>query len=343
MSTDTKTFDLTDVEGRKAYFEHKVGPELEKLRVFLKDHTFIAYLLGKKSSGKGTYSKMLREVLGGEMIEHISVGDMIRDLDSVMSSPEESKELREFLDKNYRGHISLEEALDAFHGRGTTKLLPSEFILALVKHKIAKLGKTTLFIDGFPRDLDQMSYTFFFRDLIDYREDPDTFILIKVPTVVIDERVKYRRICPECQTSRNLKLLATKKVVHEDGEFHLICDNPECDGARMVTKEGDEFGIEPIKQRLLTDATLIDKAETLHGIPKVVLKNSVPVDGSEGTYEEYEITPEFHYELDEASGEVITKTRPWQVLDDNGVPCYSLMPPPVVASMIKQLTEVFNL
>ena len=29
-----------------------------------------------------------------------------------------------------------------------------------------------------------------------------------------------------------------------------MCDNPECDKARMVTKEGDELGIEPIRERI---------------------------------------------------------------------------------------------
>ena len=31
----------------------------------------------------------------------------------------------------------------------------------------------------------------------------------------------------------------------KEKKFHLICDNSSCKGAKMVTKEGDELGIEP--------------------------------------------------------------------------------------------------
>ena len=77
------------------------------------------------------------------------------------------------------------------------------------------MEKKALFIDGFPRDLDQVSYSLFFRDLIGYRADPDIFILIDVPNSVIDERIKYRVVCPKCHTPRNLKLLATKQVEYD--------------------------------------------------------------------------------------------------------------------------------
>ena len=89
-------------------------------------------------------------------------------------------------------------------------------------------------------------------------------VLIDVPERVIDERIKYRLICPLCQTSRSLKLLPTKKVEEENGKFYLICDNSECSGPRMVQKEGDELGIEPIKERLKTDEKLIKQVDVVH-------------------------------------------------------------------------------
>ena len=101
--------------------------------------------------------------------------------------------------------------MTAFEARSTKVLLPTELILVLAKREIAKLGKKTIFMDGFPRDLDQISYALFFRDLINYREDPDVFILIDVPTSVIDERVKTRVICPLCNTSQKLKTFDDKK------------------------------------------------------------------------------------------------------------------------------------
>ena len=337
----SKKFDLTDFEQRQAYFDFKAGEEIKKLREYLKKNTFIAYLLGKKNSGKGTYAKMFKEVVDKDRIEHFSIGDMVRKFDEVIQDKKKRKELISFLEKNYRGFASLEEIIKSLEKRSTKTLLSSELILALVKKEIAKKGRKTFFIDGFPRDLGQVSYSLFFRDLIDYREDPDVFVLIDVPEAVIDERIKHRVICPLCQTSRSLNLFPTKKVEYDKKEkkFHLICDNSECRGARMVQKEGDALGIEPIKERLKTDEKLIKQAFSLYGIPKVLLRNSVPVNKAKEFVDDYEITPEYSYELDKNSGEVKIVEKPWQVLDDNGVPCYSLMPPPVVVSLIKQITK----
>ena len=35
------TFDLADAKERQEYFEYKAGPEIKKLREYLKDKTFI--------------------------------------------------------------------------------------------------------------------------------------------------------------------------------------------------------------------------------------------------------------------------------------------------------------
>jgi adenylate kinase family enzyme len=273
---------------------------------------------------------------------------------------ERKKELSSFLEKQYRGFLPLEQTISALEKRNTETLLPTELILALIKRKIAKRKKKVLFIDGFPRNLDQISYSLFFRDLIDHRGDPDIFILIDVPEAVIDERIKWRRICPLCQTSRNLKLLPTSKVSYNQKtairpprppalkarvpkEFYLICDNPDCQGARMILKEGDELGIEPIRKRLEMDEKLMDKAFSLYGIPKVLLRNSLPTKIAARYVDDYEITPEYSYQLSDKTKSVKIIEKPWQVLDDRGVPSYSLLPPPVVVSLIKQMVEVLNL
>ena len=99
-----KTFDLNIPQERKEYFELKAGKEIKKLReYFKKGNTFIAYLLGKKNSGKGTYAKMLAEIVAPEKIEHFSIGDMIREIDKELKDKRKKKELIEFLEKNYRG------------------------------------------------------------------------------------------------------------------------------------------------------------------------------------------------------------------------------------------------
>ncbi len=341
----TQKFNLTDPKERKVYFELKTGVEIKKLRDYLKESSFIAYLLGKKNSGKGTYSKMFAEVVDPERVDHFSIGDMVRETDLDLKIPERKKELINFLEKQYRGLLSLKEAISALERRNTKTLLPTELILALIKREIAKKKKKALFIDGFPRDLDQINFSLFFRDLIGYRDDPDVFILIDVPEKVIDERIKWRRICPLCQTSRNLKLLPTSKIGYDSNkkEFYLICDNPNCRGTRMVPKEGDVRGIDEIRERLETDGKLMDRAFSLYGIPKVLLRNSVPIKEAEEFVDDYEITPEYSYEFDEKTKRVKIREQPWQVLDDEGIPSYSLLPPPVVVSLIKQMVDVLNL
>ena len=340
-----RRFNLNDPAERKEYFELKVGSEIKKLREYLKNNTFVAYLLGKKNSGKGTYAKLFMEVVDNQNVVHFSVGDAVRAAEKEYKDPKTRDGLINFLEKNYRGFLSLENILKSLESRSTKTLLPTEFILALVKREIAKFGRKAIFIDGFPRDMDQVSYSLFFRDLINYRDDLDFFILIDLPESVIDARIKSRVVCPICQTPRNIKTLPTKNIGYDKktGRFFLICDNPFCHQARMVAKEGDELGIEPIRERLSKDAKIIEQAVSLYGVPKIFLRNSMPVDLADQYVDEYEITPEYLYQWDETNQKVIIQEKPWTFLDDNGVRSYSLLPPPVVVALIKQLVQILNL
>ncbi|MFH1582393.1 MAG: nucleoside monophosphate kinase [bacterium] len=341
-----KKFNLNNPKEREVYFNYKAGNEIKKLRnYFNKGNSFIAYLVGKKNSGKGTYSKMFAEVVAPDRIDHFSVGDMIRFVDAELKDKKKKKELVEFLEKNYRGWTSVKEIIKLLEKRSTKDLLPTELILTLVKREIERRPKKTIFIDGFPRDLDQINFSLFFRDLIDYRKDSDLFILISVPTNVIDERIKSRRICPECQTSRNLRLLPTSKVGYDEKEkeFFLLCDNPKCKEVKLMPKEGDEFGIEPIKERLKKDDILIKEAASLHGIPKIFLRNAITKSKVKASIDDYEITPGYYYVWNEKTKKAEVKEKPWLVADDQGKQSYSLLPPPVVVSMIKQMVKVLRL
>ncbi len=347
MQGKSKKFDLNNPKERAAYFNYKAGEEIKKLRSYLnKGNSFIAYLLGKKSSGKGTYAKMMAEVVAPDKIDHFSIGDMIRGVDQELADPKRRKKLISFIEKNYRGWVSLKELISLLESRSTTTpLLPTELILAFVKREIAKREKKTLFIDGFPRGLDQINFSLFFRDLVGYREDPDLFVLISVPTNVIDERIKSRRVCPVCQTSRNLKLLPTSKVGYDKKkkEFYLLCDNPKCKEVKLTEKEGDSLGIKPIEARLKKDEELIRQASNLYGIPKVFLRNSFPVSKAKAYVDDYEITPEYYYVWNEKKQKAEVKEKPWVVRDDQGINSYSLLPPPVVVSLIKQTVKALNL
>ena len=341
----SRSFNLSDPKERKKYFELKAGEEIKKLRKYLKSNTFIAYFLGKKNSGKGTYSKMFAEVIGENYVLHISIGDVVRNVEREIKNKKKKEELLKFLKQNYRGYVSLEETFKALSQRNTKSLLPTEFILALVKREIDKHPKKTIFIDGFPRDLDQISYSLFFRDLIGHRYDPDVFILIDVPDAVIDERIKWRKICPLCQTSRNLKLFPTSKIEcdKKKKKFYLICDSKDCRGEKMVEKEGDYLGIKPIKKRIKLDEKLMRRAFSLYGIPKVFLRNSIPVKLVGRFVDKYEITPEYCYKWNAKKKKVEIIEKPWTISNNKGVSSYSLLAPPVTLSMIKQLTKIFNL
>jgi hypothetical protein len=86
---------------------------------------------------------------------------------------------------------------------------------------------------------------------------------------------------------------------------------------------------------------LVKEAYNLKGIPKVLLRNTIPVGKTKEIADDYEITPEFSYEY--VDSKVITNEKPWEVKDDEGVLSNSLMPPPVVVSLIKQLVKVLGI
>ena len=238
--------------------------------------------------------------------------------------------------------MSIYDSIDALLGRNTQTLLPTEFILALVRREVEALSGEGIMMDGFPRGLDQVSYSLYFRDIMNLRDDPDFFVLIDVPDSVIDARMKARVVCPKCNLSRNSKFLITKNIEYdtEEESYHLLCDNPACEGVgteRLVTKEGDELGTEGIRERLEADDELVKYALRLRGIPKIMLKNTVPVDQAEELVDPYELSTEYVFDYDMDKKEVISSTKPWIVKDENGEDAYSLMAPAVVLSFIDQV------
>lgn len=349
-----REFNLSDPAERREYFDFKAGEEIRKLREYFNSgKTFVGYLLGKKNSGKGTYSKMFMEAVEGDSgiaagkgkIGHVAVGDIVRDVHAGLSDEAKKAELTAFMKKNYRGFHSVAEISDLIEGRSQSALIATELIIALLKYEISKRPRQAIFIDGFPRGLDQISYSIFLKELLGYRDDPDFLIFIDLPNTIIEERIKTRVVCPVCKAPRSIKLMATKEAGYdsERKEFYLMCDNPSCNKARMVPKEGDDLGIEPIRERLETDEKVFEQLLKINGISKVYLRNAVPADRATEYADGYEITPMYSYELDEASGRVKIVETPWMVKNDEGVPSYSLLPPAVVVSMIKQTVRVLGL
>jgi len=343
----TKTFDLSSPIGRKAYFEAKAGTEIAEIKKILKRNTFIAYMLGKKNSGKGTYSKIFIEIFGNENVVHISIGDIVRSVHSELITKKGRYDIEDYLKKNYRGYISVKDGIEAILQRSTEKVsVPNEVMLTLIEREIDKHEGKSMFIDGFPRTLDQVSYSLFFRDLIGHRDDPDLFILIDIAESIIDERIKTRVVCPNCGIPRTPKLALTSKIEYdkEEKKFYLLCDNPDCgSGARLVAKEGDNLGIEPIRSRLVQDEEILRQALILYGVPKVLLRNHIPVSEARKYFDNYEITPEYSFKWNSKAEKVDIMEKPWIIKDDNGIDCFSLLPAPVVLVMIKQLPEVLGI
>ena len=110
----------------------------------------------------------------------------------------------------------------------------------------------------------------------------------------------------------------------------------------MIPKEGDELGIEPIRGRLEIDDQIFRELMKLEGVPKVFLKNSIPVSVAPETVDEYEITPGYYYEHN-SDGSVKTIEKPWTIKDDNGEEAYSLLPAAVELQLLKQLPKALGL
>ena len=110
----------------------------------------------------------------------------------------------------------------------------------------------------------------------------------------------------------------------------------------MVGKKGDSAGIESVRDRLNKDDAVMKKVMELEGVPKVFLRNSIPVDEAKEYVDDYEITPAYSYELQKDGESVRTLESPWIIKDDDGTSSYSLLAPPVAVSLFNQISERLN-
>jgi len=339
----SRSFDLNDPTDRKAYFKEKLGDKIEKIKEFLDTQTFVGYMVAKKQAGKGTYAKMFEEIVGSNRFQHVSVGDTVRKAGEDLAYPDKRREIEHYLEDNYRGFLPVADAVLSLQNREQSTLLPTELILALVKMEIDRIGNKALFIDGLPRNLDQISYSLYFRDLINHRDDPDFFVLIDVPENLIDMRMTGRRVCPLCKTSKNMTLNPSKFVIRGDSndEYLLLCDNERCSGYgkdRLISKEGDSRGKESIRERLDTEGKLIRMANSLQGIQKVLIRNTIPVNQASLYVDDFEISPSFSYVNSGGVVEIVRK--PLVLIDDEGTESYSLSSACVVVSMVDQIYKI---
>ena len=343
-----KSYILTDPAERRQYFEAKLGSKIDEVKEFLDHNSFVGYLLAKKQAGKGTYSKMIEEILGPERFAHISVGDVIRDFHMKLENSSDISDVLTYLKAHYRGFISIEDSLEAIKNRTTDKVsVPAELILSLLKMEIDKLGRKGLFIDGLPRTLDQISYSLYFRDLINYRDDPDFFLMINISNELIDIRMKNRVICPVCHTSKSRILSPTTNVKYDssDKQIKFLCDNSLCSGygiAEYVTKEGDEQGIDSIVERIRSDEELMYKSLNLHGIPKILVESSIPAEIVHDYLEDYEIQPAYKFGVRGETGKetVEITTSPLTYKNEEGEECCTMYAATYTLNIFDQLHKI---
>lgn len=340
------TFNLNDPKERQEYFQAKANKEISSIKKYLENNTFVAFLLSKKSAGKGTYAQMLVDIFGNDKILHLSIGDLIRQIHQEIHEDNTKKEnLISYLENNYRGFMPVQEALEAFINKTQQKHIPTEFILAILKRKINNLQNKAILIDGFPRNADQISYSLYFREIMNLRPDPDFFIFLDIPTEAIDIRMKSRRICPVCQTSRNQKFLITKEIIEENGNYYLLCDNESCPGykkTKLTPKEGDQAGAKSIETRLQGEGALIEQANNLQGIDKIALKAFISTDIAKENVEEYELTPIHNFTTKE-DGTIETQSNPWILSDNDGTKVHSLHAAAAVLCLIYSIYDLLPL
>ena len=136
-------------------------------------------IFGPPGSGKGTYSAILKKMLG---VTPLSTGDIFRD--AVKKKSSLGMKIADFLKKG--------------------ELVPDEIVIDVLRKKLNELEKSEGFIlDGFPRTLKQ-------AEALANLTEIDAVIQIVVSESIIIDRLSNRRVCPNCGAIYNLKSLKPK-------------------------------------------------------------------------------------------------------------------------------------
>ena len=179
-----------------------------------------------------------------------------------------------------------------------------------------------------------MSVAVSMKEELKQRGVPSAFVEIDCADEILLARLMDRRICPNCQTPRHIKLLLTEKIEYEPstGEFHLVCDNGQCKGIRMIRKQGDTDGPEVIKERQKIMAELFDMVRTMAGGDYLKVKNHVLVSEAH-KHDQSDFTTSAVLTWNEDKKEVQKSFENWIVRDDEGRELHSRWPEPVVVDL----------
>jgi len=171
-------------------------------------------IIGPPGAGKGTQAEELAKKLGDP---HLSIGEI----------------LRHAVKDHTPVGMKVQSIIEAGH------LAPDEVIIGVVKERLSQKDCETGYIfDGMPRSLSQA------RELDVHGVPVDLVILLDVPDEEIIERLRGRRICPDCGKTFHL----TAKPPEKDG----VCD--KCSAELVLRKDDDA---DTIRTRLTVHHELI--------------------------------------------------------------------------------------
>jgi len=192
--------------------------------------------MGGPGAGKGTQSAKIERALG---IPHVSTGEIFRE--HIEQQTAVGREIKHLLDD---GHLA-----------------PDELTCRVVRERLAEVDcREGCLLDGFPRSVAQ---ALALDEIVEsYGGRVDLVINLEVSDDEVVTRLTSRRVCPACGAIYNLEF----NPPSVDGE----CDNPECEGARLVQRDDDREEI--IRERIRVYHRKTEPLLQFYGA-KGVLKN----------------------------------------------------------------------
>lgn len=327
-------------EDRKKYLEDKVGKEIESINKFLDEgNKFIALILGKTNSGKGTFSKILSDEVFKNKIYHISTGDLIKEFQGELNSHKE--EIDTYRDFSRFKRLEGWERIISYQKKQKDifSIISDDIIKELIKLKLKKYKNKSILIDGFPKNSKQIGYIPDIKKEAGCIDRYFFFIIIDIPTSLAVERSKHRRVCPKCQRSRNIKLFPSTKIRFDGEKIIFKCDNEKCASETMIVKDGDKNRNE-LLTRISKEDHAIKEVLKLCGYPKISIKNAIPTGLAREKFDMHEFTPKYRYKMNRKIE--LVSDGIWSIRDDKGIKCYSLKAEALVASSIKQMAKVLK-
>lgn len=175
-------------------------------------------LFGAPGAGKGTQSSLLVERMG---MEQISTGDLFRA--AIKNKTELGLKAKSFMDKG--------------------ELVPDAVVIGMVDEVLAKLGKNSFILDGFPRTVAQAEAL---RTILARRTmDIGKAVFLEVPKEELLGRLTGRRVCKSCG--------AVYHIASKPPKVAGVCD--VC-GGEVVQRDDDKEDVIAIRLKTYEENTV---------------------------------------------------------------------------------------